>query len=342
MSIDNRVRWNRSKVLSYNKLFSFIVGARSIGKTYDCKKWAIDDWIRKGKKTAWVMRYRTEINEIVKANKFFEDISRSYPDYQFKIESDVGQLRKMVDGIDPKEIAWETFMSFKALSETSLKAISDPDVNKVIFDEFIPLPGIRYLSNEVERFLEYFFTIARDREIRAIFLGNNVSMVSPYFTYFKVKLPREGEFAVYDEIVIENCKNEAFKEQMRSTRFGKLVQGTNYANYAIENQSLVDLNSFVMDRPKNARCAVRIDSQMGTMYLWTARPASLFVSLVGNPDCTCWAVDEVSHGEGKERVDFAGTFAMTLIKKHYRIGSLFFDSAEVKATFMAVCGRFLK
>lgn len=342
MSIDNSVRWNRSKVLSYNKLFSFIVGARSIGKTYDCKKWAIDDWTRKGKKTAWVMRYRTEVDEIVKGNKFFEDISKAYPDYQFKIEGNLGQLRKLVDGIDPKEIAWETFMSFKALSESGLKAISDPDVNKVIFDEFIPLPGIRYLSNEVERFLEYFFTIARDRDVRAIFLGNNVSMVSPYFTYFKIKMPKEGEFAVYDEIIIENCKNEAFKEQMRSTRFGRLVQGTNYANYAIENKSLIDLNSFVMDRPKNAKCAVKIDSQMGTMYLWTARPSSLFVSLVGNPDCTCWAVDEVSHGEGKERVDFAGTFAMTLMKKHYRMGSLFFDSSEVKATFMAVCGRFLK
>lgn len=342
MSIDNRVRWNRSKVLSYNKLFSFIIGARSIGKTYDCKKWSIDDWIRKGKKTAWVMRYRTEIDEVVKGNKFFEDISRAYPNYQFKIEGNIGQLRKMIEGVDPKEIPWEAFISFKALSESSLKAISDPEVNKVIFDEFIPLPGVRYLTNEVERFLEYFFTIARDRDIRAIFLGNNVSMVSPYFTYFKVKIPKEGEFSVYDEIVIENCKNEAFKEQMRSTRFGKLVQGTNYANYAIENQSLIDLNSFVMDRPKNARCVVRIDSQMGTMYLWTARPTSLFVSLVGNPDCTCWAVDEASHGEGKERVDFAGTFAMTLIKKHYRIGSLFFDGAEVKATFMAVCGRFLK
>ena len=134
MSIDNRVRWNRSKVLSYNKLFSFIVGARSIGKTYDCKKWAIDDWVRKGKKTAWVMRYRTEIDDIVKGNKFFEDISRAYPDYQFKIEGNIGQIRKMIDGIDPKEIPWDSFMSFKALSESSLKAISDPDVNKVIFD----------------------------------------------------------------------------------------------------------------------------------------------------------------------------------------------------------------
>lgn len=342
MSIDNRVRWNRSKVLSYNKLCSFVIGARSIGKTYDCKKWAIDDYIRKGKKTSWVMRYGTEIDAITKGNKFFEDISRHYTEYQFKIEAGIGFLRKMLPGIDPKEIAWEDFITFKALSETSLKAISDPDVNKMIFDEFIPLPGVRYLSNEVERFLEYYFTISRDRDIRMIFLGNNVNMVSPYFTYFKVKIPKEGEFSVYPEIVIENCKNEPFKDAMRSTRFGNLVSGTNYGNYAIENQSLVDINTFVMDRPKNARCAVRIDSQMGTMYLWTARPNSLFVCETGNPDITCWAVDENSHGEGKERVDFAGTFAMTLIKKHYRMGSLFFDSAEVKATFMTVCGRFIK
>ena len=342
MSIDNKIRWNRSKILSYNKLFNFVIGARSIGKTYDCKKWAIDDWIRKGKKTAWVMRYKTEIDSISTNSKFFEDILGAYKNYEFKIEGGVGYTREVVPGADPKGIPWESFISFKALSETALKAISDPEVNKMIFDEFIPLPGIRYLNNEVEKFLEYYFTISRDRDIRCIFLGNNVTTVSPYFTYFNVHPPKEGEIATFDEIAIENCKNEAFTQAMNNTRFGKLVKGTHYADYAIDNKSLVDLDTFVTDRPKQSKCVVRIDSQMGTMYLWMARPKSLFVSKSGNPNITTWAVDESSHGEGKERVDFAGTFACSLIKNHYRQGTLFFDSAEVKATFMIVCQKFLK
>lgn len=341
MSVDNRLRWNRSKVCSYNKLASFIVGARSIGKTYDFKKWAIDDWLKRGNKTAWVMRYGTEIDSITIGNRFFEDIKNRYEGYDFKIESGVGKIRKLIDGVNPKEIPWDDFMSFKAISETSIKAISDPSVNKIVFDEFIPLPGVPYLKKEVERFLEYYMTISRDRDIRMFFLGNNVTIASPYFTYFKVKLPPEGEFAVYDEIVIENVKNDKFKEAMRVTRFGKLVNGTNYAKYAIENESLVNLDSFVCERPRNARCVVRIDSQMGTMYLWLAKPNSLFISSKGNPECKCWAIDDSSHDVGKERVDFAGTLAIKLIKKYYREGTLFFDSAEVKATFTTTLGKFI-
>ena len=334
--ISHKIRWNRNRVLSFNKLWSFIVGARAIGKTFNCKKWAIDDFVKNGKRTAWVMRYKTEIDEITKDNKFFDDIAAFYPEFVFKIEGGSGMLKRLVAGVKESEIPWETFVRFKALSERSLKAISDPTVNKIIYDEFIPIPGVPYLRNEVERFLEYYFTISRDRAIRAVFLCNNVTTVSPYFSYFNVKMPPEGEFAVYDEIVIENCKNEPFKEAMRNTRFGKLVQGTNYAAYAIENNSLVDLNTFVMDRPQNARCVVRLDSAMGTLYLWTAQPNSIFISLKGDPNITTWALDEKSHNENSERMDFASSLATNLIKRHYRMGTMFFDSAEAKAIFMVV------
>lgn len=342
MAIDNKIRWNRNKILSYNKLWSFVVGARAIGKTFNCKKWAIDDYIKNCKCAYWVMRYKTEIDSITKNNKFFDDISSFYPNILFKIEGGEGALKRLKDGVNESDIPWETFVRFKALSERSIKAISDPSVNKIVFDEFIPIPGVPYLKDEVERFLEFYFTISRDRAIRAVFLGNNVTTVSPYFSYFNVKLPDEGEFSVYDEIVIENCKNEAFKNAMKGTRFGKLISGTRYSDYAIENKSFVDMNTFVMDRPADAKCIVRMSSAMGNLYLWHAKPNSIFISKKGDPECPTWALDEISHNENSERVDFASSFATNLIKRHYRMGTMFFDSAEAKAIFMAVGMKFIQ
>lgn len=342
MEISNNVRWSKNKLLSFNKLWSFVIGARAVGKTFAAKKWAIDDYIKKGGKTVWVMRWKTEIEEITKDGKFFDDIREFYPNYDFKIEGKhTAFIKKLDKDIPDTEIPWERFMTFKALSERSLKAISDPTVTKMIFDEFLPIPGVPYLSNEVERFLEFYFTISRDRPLRALFIGNNVTTASPYFSYFNVKLPKEGEFFLSDEIAIENCKNEPFKQAMRNTRFGNLVKGTKYAKYAIENESFVDLNTFVMDRPKNAKCIIRLSSSMGDLYMWTAQPAALFISTNGDPNLPVWALDERSHNERSELVDFASSIASSLIKQHYRGGTLFFDSSEAKAIFQSVGDKLL-
>lgn len=334
--IDNRVRWNKSKIAGYNKLFNFIIGQRGVGKTYDLKTTAINQYIKKGHRTAWVMRYMTEIDAITDNSKFFDDVLLKYQGYEFKIESKTGYIKKT----DSKE--WERFITFKALSESSLKAISDPTVTLVVFDEFIPIPGVHYLKNEVERFLEYYLTISRGRDVKAYFLANNVAVVSPYFSYFNAHLPDEGNFYLGDEIAIENVKNDPYKQSMKKTRFGALVKGTHYESYSIDNQSLEDATTFIVDRPKNARCMVHMLTSMGSLFLWFAQPYSLHVSLKGDPNAIQWAMDEKSHNEKSKRMDFAGTYATNLIKSTYREGCLFFDSAESKSTFMAVCGPIIQ
>ena len=144
----NNIYWSKNRRLSYNKLWNFVVGARGIGKTYACKDWSINDYIKNGKKTCWGMRYLREVDRIVMRSKFFDDIKNKYEGYEFKIENYIGYIRYVGNSIETRDIPWEDFINFFALSERSLKAISNPDVNKIIFDEFIPLPGIPYLKDE--------------------------------------------------------------------------------------------------------------------------------------------------------------------------------------------------
>ena len=338
----SNIYWSKNRILSYNKLWNFVVGARGIGKTYACKDWAISDYIKNGKKTCWGMRYLREVDRIVMRSKFFDDIKNKYKGYEFKIENYIGYIRYVGDTIEPKNIPWEDFINFFALSERSLKAISNPDVNKIIFDEFIPLPGIPYLKDEVERFAEYYFTIDRGfRGTRALFLSNMVSSVSPYFTYFHIKLPEIGKIFAGDEIAVENCKNEPFAELMRSSRFGKLMQGTHYSDYAIDNETLIDLSTFVVKRDKHAKCLIRILTDMGELYLWIYK-CNIWLSTRGDKNAPVWSTSDSSHTEGAERVDFASSIGRKFIKAHYANGTLFFDSDDAKAIFMGSCTQFIK
>ena len=49
-------------------------------------------------------------------------------------------------------------------------------------------------------------------------------------------------------ICLELFTSNVFIEKKKETRFGKLVTGTRYGNYAIENETLEDTSDFIKDR----------------------------------------------------------------------------------------------
>ena len=343
----NSIRWTRRKLLSYGAFLSMAVGARSIGKSYQGKDWAISKWITRRKTTKWVMRYQTELDKALHEADFMGGLMEKYAlmGWQIYYDDNGCYIRYVPDGADEREIPWDKFMAFSTMSERAIKAAEDRSCELIVYDEFIPLPGTPLIKEEVTRFLEYVLTIYREREGgRILMLSNNVTPISPYFSYFHAHLPPKGEF-YHDKargIVIENCRNDAFAEYMRKTSFGRLVAGTDYAAYAIENESMLDLHTFVADRPGNARPLVRIDTYNGRLYLYVAPPGTLHISTDGPPTLPIWAVDDPSHKEGTQRIDFAGSLARSLIKRHYAASTLMFSSDKAKAIFMSSCSNLIK
>ena len=65
-----------------------------------------------------------------------------------------------------------------------LKSSAFPEVDKIVFDEFIPENGYRYISaDEPTQFLGICESIFRDRErTKVLFLANNISLTNPYFS----------------------------------------------------------------------------------------------------------------------------------------------------------------
>lgn len=324
--------YDKSKLLGYNRLFSFVIGARGIGKTYAFKTWAIQDYLRTGKTCWWVMRYKTEIDKIVKGSRFFADILEAFPDYEFRVDGGIGQIRPVGNEDEP----WQPFINFQALSESAVKAISDPMCNKIVFDEFIPIPGVRYLKNETEKFLEFYFTISRGRDVRCFFLANNVTSVTPYFTYFKVK-PGKSEFTAFSEIVIQNARQQAFTDRMRGTRFGSLVAGTHYSEYAIDNASLADTNVFVeSQQPQRSREIFNLKSQYGVFTVYVCQPSCLYVKKATAPvsGAVVYAVDLTVHDSDTIALSVHYRMVKNLLSTYFAQGLMLFNSVETKAEFL--------
>lgn len=153
--------WDITKSLTYNALFTFIVGNRGAGKTYNSTKWAIKDFLKTGNQFIYVRRYDEEFKK-GKKEKFFDAIIKNneFPQCEFKIKGYTAYINGKPAG------------QFMPLSKAKIeKSVAFPNVNKIIFDEFILDTGFyHYIPDEVMNFLDLYETVARDREgVRAYF-----------------------------------------------------------------------------------------------------------------------------------------------------------------------------
>ena len=174
---------------------------------------------------------------------FFLDIQGAFPSHTF----DVKGATLYIDG---KTAGYAIPLSTSKIK----KSTAYPDVNKICYDEFILDKGVyHYLPDEVVNFLELYSTVARLRDVRVFFLSNALTMTNPYFDYFNIALPYGKSIACRDDILIEMVKADEYKSVASATRFGKLISGTAYGKYAMDNEFLRDNTTFVDKRSTNAR-----------------------------------------------------------------------------------------
>ena len=230
---NENIYYDLTKLLSFNKMLNMSIGARGLGKSYAAKRWAINGWLKNKKQFVYLRRYKTEFNNI---KNYFSDIKDRYPEHEFS----VGKGCFYIDG--------EVAGYYIGLSTSqNNKSNSYPDVDKIIFDEFIIDKGrVNYLRGEVQVFLDIIETIARTRDdVRVLMISNAISSINPYFMYFNI-FPHSGDvFIQKEQIIVEINKNTDFVNFKKQTRFGQLIQDTKYGAYAIDNEFLRDNDSFI-------------------------------------------------------------------------------------------------
>lgn len=273
------IYWNLNKTLTYNYLINVIVGNRGGGKSYGAKKWGIDNFLKRGEQFGYIRRYKDEGDEPVV--QFFEDIKDKYPDYEFKTTKKYLYMRLKPENEKQKWTDQDICGYVLILSTASnKKSISYPNVTTLIFDEFILEEGsTRYLPNEPTKLLNLYETIARPgtdhARVRLFMLANAITITNPYFLYWDLKMPKKQDknekwiwLHPTKPILVEDVKVEEFIAKKKETEFGKLVEGTKFGDFTINNKFLLDDNTFIEKKSGSARYFFTFKYKAYTFGVW--------------------------------------------------------------------------
>ena len=128
-----------------------------------------------------------------------------------------------------------------------------------------------YLQNEVETFLNLIETIARMRKVRVFLLGNAGNILTnPYFLYFDLQVPYNTDIKIYKDglILVQYMNNEEYRNKKKNTDFGRLVAGTSYEKFAIENQDNHLNNDFIEKKKGTSRFCFGFIYNGNTFGIW--------------------------------------------------------------------------
>ena len=266
--MDKSLYYNPQKLLSYNRILNFVIGARGIGKSYAWKVHPIKRFLKYGEQFIYLRRYKPELRKV---SNYFDNIKDEFPDTEFKIKGREFYINGKLAGWAIPLSTWQ-----------SEKSNAYPNVTHIIFDEFLrEKDNSSYLPNEVPALLNLMDTVFRDREnVRTICLSNAVSVVNPYFLYFNLVPDINKRFNSNDDIVVEIPDSIDFSEARRKTKFGRLIDGTEYGEMSLDNTFTNDSNVFIEKRSKDSKfvftvvykglnMGIWVDLKQGLMYLST-------------------------------------------------------------------------
>jgi hypothetical protein len=264
--MDKALYYNPNKMLSYNRILNFVIGARGIGKSYAWKVHPIKRFLKYGEQFIYLRRYKPELKKV---NQYFDNVKEEFPGIELKVKG-----REFY--VNGKLAGWAIPLS----SWQSEKSNAYPNVSTIIFDEFLrEKDNSGYMPNEVSALLNLMDTVFRDREnCRCVALSNAVSVVNPYFLYFNLIPNINKRFNANESILIEIPDSKDFSEERRKTRFGKLIDGTNYGEMSLDNDFVNDSNVFIEKRSKESKyvftvvykgmnMGVWVDNDLGLLFL---------------------------------------------------------------------------
>ena len=232
-----------------------------------------------------------------------------------------------------------------------LKSSSFDNVDTIIFDEFLIDKGCyHYLQNEVTQLLDVIETIARLRDIRVIFLGNAISITNPYFTYFNLTLPYNSEVNIAKRdkngnplIIVYYAKNKIYREVKKESRFGQLIAGTDYGNYAIDNQFLRDSKAFIKKKTSVSKFYFILFINGKKYGIWCDyKEGFMYISNDYDPNCPImFSINPDDHNENTLLIRCRTSPFFKSIIEHYRLAKLCFENQQIKNNVMNFINRHL-
>lgn len=335
---NNNIYYNYDKLFSYNFLMAFVIGERGCGKTFGSKVGVLKKFLKTGEQFIYLRRYKTELDTSLQT--FWNDIQSNgyFEDLELKVKKSKMLTEFTCNG---KVCGYAVPLS----TANILKSTAFPKVKTIIFDEFI-LDGAsgtyRYLKNEVTMMLDVIETVGRLRDIQVLFLGNALSITNPYFAYFDLDLPYNSEFRTFKDglIVVNYIRNMAYRETKKKSRFGRLIDNTEYGRYAIDNEMLRDNKHFIEKKPPDATFYGVLVINGNHVGIWQSRNGYLYLSNKFDPNTVHkFACDYNDHTEQTIFTNARENYYLRLCVAAYKQGILKFENQKIKGVVIPLLNK---
>ena len=317
--------YNYNDLFSYNAMFNFVIGERGVGKTYGILKKCVKDFINTmnnehPRQFVYLRRYKSELKEF----KTILDphiYNNEFGEHEVAIKGNKVYVDKRIAGY-----------AYPISNSVTIKSSTFPNVDKIVFDEFIIDKGnVTYMQEEVTKFLEVYETIARMRDVHVYFIGNAITIYNPYFEYFNLSIPYDGPFKTFNNglILVNYIKNEEYREAKSKTLFGQIIASTDYGKYAIDNEFLRDNDDTFIEK-KTGNCTIESIFIIKGQFIGLWKSGSLwYFSNDYDPNCkNVFAFDASDHNTITRLMHTGGY--LSSIYARYRAGHLRFETGKIK------------
>ena len=316
--------YNYNKVISYNALLNILIGYRGVGKTFGASELVVKDFIKNGNEFVYLRRYKTELSKSM--SKFFKALiqENKFPDDKLDVKGNTFYINDNVAGY-----------GVTLSTAQQLKSSNFPKVKTIIFDEFLIESGQgHYLKNEVDIFLGLIETISRMRNVRVFMLANAVTEANPYFLYFDLTLPYNNDIRTFKDglILLQYMNNPEYIEAKKKTRFGKLVSGTDYESYAINNNFADNNSMFIEHKSGNSKFSFSFIYKDNRYGVWIDfNNSKIYVSNDFIENGFVFATTTDDHKPNTLLYSIAKNYnCWNVFIKNYKLGNVYFENNKIK------------
>lgn len=334
--------YSPQRVLSCNRIFNFVLGGRGIGKSFGWKNYVVEQFLKKKKQFIYSRRYQIDIDKT--APYYFDDIALKYNNHVFQYKGGVFYIDGEIAGY---AIAVSQYIK--------LKSVSYPDVTTILFDEFITencdyIGGIKNPLLEPELCLNFYQTIARGfnqpirEDVKFVFISNAVSINNPHFLYYDLdkKLMDGGKFILTDSICLEIANSIEIRDEIANSQLGKLMTGTRYGNYSMNNEFYLDSSEFIEgDIPRHCRYVFTISYDKWTLGIWKDETtATYYITEKYDPNCLIhYSLNNSSHKTNTVLIQQNKSKpSVKLLKLAYENGMVRFQNQRCKNILLTFLG----
>ena len=331
--------YDYDKLLSRNGwIIAFVIGERGLGKTFGAKVAMLKRFLKTGEQFMYVRRYKTELDSSL--TTFWNDLQNNgfFEDLELKVVKSKLLTKFLCNG---KVCGYAVPLS----TSNILKSTAFPKVSTIVFDEYLLASGgtYRYLKNEVNMLLDLIETTFRLRDGKVIMLGNALNVyASPYFAYWDLDLPYGSEFKSYQDgaILVHYARNDEYRAAKKQSKFGKLIENTDYGRMAIDNVDISMNHMFIAKKPEKASFTALLIINGNKIGVWIGRDGYLYLSDKYDPNTSLkFAFDFNDHTDSTIFNNFRQNTHMHACVEAYKHGWLRFENEKVKSNAISALNK---